>query len=414
MSQEVQRLVFDFRAPSEGLWEDLLTDWVPDALGGYGVEPASDQARGTWIEVADGPRKRRVPLPTMEFRVWASQSVEPSLSSAESQLGPEVFGYRDATTSYRVEHERYRAALRALHGTGIGVHLDVRDFFNSVRPEVLLDAGLIDDATMRTMRRTQQLFGTALLTGTRWSRRIGNIALRPLDDAIRALAPFVRWQDDVIAIASTDGHRRQIVSGARKSLADLGLQLNEEKLGRPPTGPPIAFPDVGRLPPTERRAQLEAVVHSNLASLAQAKRLVRGYAEAKDPMLLTHAVDLTNAAPGLAPRVAMYLAELADAGLEIELVADVLAEAALANDLWVQSRFVAAACHHPALAARLVSMGPKILRPSAPGWAKDLAARCQHAAAVPFRPPSPRVRRALERYDWTGLRPSLPVVKTNL
>lgn len=414
MRQQVSSPVFAGDPPSEGLREDLLTDWVPDALGGYGVEPEASHTPGTWIDVSDGSHMRRVPIPRLEFRVWASQSVEPSLASAEVRLGPEVFGYRDATTSYRLEHARYRATLRELEGTGIAIHLDVRDFFRSVSPKVCRTAGLVDEPTYSTMVHTQRVFGTALLSGTRWSRRVGNLLLRPLDDRIRESARFVRWQDDVTAYVSTEEQGRQLVVSARQALSGLGLRLNEQKLTSKPAQPHRTFLDVAGMPPSERHAQLDRLMTSDLTSLSEAKRLVRGFAEATDPNLLPHVYRLTRTAPGLAPRIAMYVAALADANIEIDQVAEALTHGITEHDLWVQSRLVAAACHHPALAMRVLGANPAILGPTAPSWVSDLAARCRHAAAEAFGSPSLRVTRALESHDWAALRKALPVTTTTL
>src|SRR5699024_8585475 len=100
---------------SPALWEDIKTDWIPDALGGAFLNtnsPPEEAAETVAVPTASGLKV--VPLPSVEMRAWAASQCDPFLSSQERSLDGRVFGYRDAITPYRESHAEFRIKLADL------------------------------------------------------------------------------------------------------------------------------------------------------------------------------------------------------------------------------------------------------------------------------------------------------------
>src|SRR4051812_42790385 len=119
-------------APPHWLVEDLKTDWVPDALGGYGTTTNDGDGPGDRMVVATSRGPREVALAPLSFRVHASKSVELCLMTEERRLSSSVFGYRDLSTPYRDEWRRAQERRATLSAVAPEVYTDIRGFFSEV------------------------------------------------------------------------------------------------------------------------------------------------------------------------------------------------------------------------------------------------------------------------------------------
>jgi RNA-directed DNA polymerase len=158
---------------------------------------------------------------------------------------------RGPRTAYR-EVRKVRG-LRRLHC----LHLDVRDFFNSIPVELLLSSlppTIAEDEPLhRLLEKTlldqrvqigdEQRFDThkGVMAGTPLAPLLSNLYLRSLDGAFdEAGVPFLRYADDMIVFGSAEEvarHRHDI----ERRLAALGLGLNERKTRLSAAGEPWEF-----------------------------------------------------------------------------------------------------------------------------------------------------------------------------
>jgi RNA-directed DNA polymerase len=158
---------------------------------------------------------------------------------------------RGPRTAYR-EIRRIRG-MRGLHC----LHLDVRDYFNSIPIEPLLaslprtitDDGPLHRLLAKTLRDQRVISDGAqtvdlhkgVMAGTPLAPLLSNLYLRPVDDAFeRAGIPFLRYADDVVVFGSREevGHYGQDIE---ERLAALGLQLNGQKTRLSAPGQPWEF-----------------------------------------------------------------------------------------------------------------------------------------------------------------------------
>ena len=158
---------------------------------------------------------------------------------------------RGPRTAYR-DIRRIRG-LQSMHC----LHLDVRDFFNSIPVEPLiasLPVTITDDEplyrllamTLRGQRvrsGDEVIFDThkGVMAGTPLAPLLSNLYLRSLDDAFeQAGVPFLRYADDMVVFGSEQEVLRH---GAEieESLAALGLELNPRKTRLSAPGEPWEF-----------------------------------------------------------------------------------------------------------------------------------------------------------------------------
>jgi RNA-directed DNA polymerase len=137
------------------------------------------------------------------------------------------------------------------------LHVDVRDYFNSIPVDALLTtlpSVIADDPSLNrllsiTLRDSRVLIGDAeanephkgVMAGTPLAPILSNLYLRPLDDAFeRAAVPYVRYADDIVVFgnrSAVEQHRYEIES----RLAGLGLELNHRKTRLSGPGEPWEF-----------------------------------------------------------------------------------------------------------------------------------------------------------------------------
>jgi RNA-directed DNA polymerase len=158
---------------------------------------------------------------------------------------------RGPRTAYR-DIRRIRG-LQRMHC----LHLDVRDFFNSIPVESLLaslPSSITDDEPLHrllveVLRDQRVLSGDeavvdvhkGVMAGTPLAPLLSNLYLRPLDDAFeQAGVPFLRYADDMVVFGS---EQEVLQHGAEieESLAALGLELNPRKTRLSAPGEPWEF-----------------------------------------------------------------------------------------------------------------------------------------------------------------------------
>jgi hypothetical protein len=195
---------------------------------------------------------------------------------------------RGPRTAYR-EIRKIRG-LQTLHC----LHLDVRDFFNSIPVEALLEslpATITEDEPLRrlltkTLRDQRVINGDDLITdshkgvmaGTPLAPLLSNLYLQPLDAAFEeARTPFLRYADDMIVFGTAQEVMRHGFDIERR-LAALGLELNARKTRLSPSGTPWEF-----LGLRYERGSLD-LAHNTVAKLRRrARRIARRARRRQDP-----------------------------------------------------------------------------------------------------------------------------------
>jgi RNA-directed DNA polymerase len=158
---------------------------------------------------------------------------------------------RGPRTAYR--DVRRIHGLRALHC----LHLDVRDFFNSIPVEQLLASlppSIADDEPLyrllaATLRERQVVSGDevvvddhkGVMAGTPLAPLLSNLYLRSLDDVFEsARIPFLRYADDMVVFGTAD-QVAEHGADIQRRLAALGLELNPKKTRLSAPGEPWEF-----------------------------------------------------------------------------------------------------------------------------------------------------------------------------
>lgn len=137
------------------------------------------------------------------------------------------------------------------------LHLDVRDFFNSIPVEPLLaslPATIKEDeplyGLLSTMLRDERVLvgddvvldtHKGVMAGSPLAPLLSNLYLRPLDDAFeRARVPFLRYADDMVVFGTPDEVALHGID-IEKRLATFGLHLNPRKTRLSASGRPWEF-----------------------------------------------------------------------------------------------------------------------------------------------------------------------------
>jgi hypothetical protein len=158
---------------------------------------------------------------------------------------------RGPRTAYR-DIRRIRG-LNALHC----LHLDVRDFFNSIPVESVLGSlptTITEDEPLHrllvdVLRDPRVLSGDevivdthkGVMAGTPLAPVLSNLYLRPLDDVFeQAAVPFLRYADDMI-VFGTEQEVQLRGAEIEEQLAMLGLELNPRKTKLSAPGEPWEF-----------------------------------------------------------------------------------------------------------------------------------------------------------------------------
>ena len=204
---------------------------------------------------------------------------------------------RGPRTAYR-DIRRIRG-LQRLHC----LHLDVRDYFNSIPVEQLL-ASLPPSITAdeplyhllaKTLRDQRVISGDeqindshkGVMAGTPIAPLLSNLYLRPLDAVFEeARVPFVRYADDMV-VFGTERDVTRYGDDIERRLADLGLELNSRKTRLSPPGRPWEF-----LGLRYERGALDLATNTVGKLRRRVRRIARRARRRQDPAL--HAVRRLN------------------------------------------------------------------------------------------------------------------------
>jgi RNA-directed DNA polymerase len=242
------------------------------------------------LNKADGRKKVVFTFaPADELLLKALNRILQSTTAADqSRLCHSFQPGRGPRTAYR-EVRKIRG-LQKLHC----LHLDVRDYFNSIPVEPLLaslPATIAEDEPLhrvlaKTLRDQRVISGSeqindphkGVMAGTPLAPLLSNLYLRPLDTAFEeARIPFLRYADDMVVFGTEEDVKRYGLDIERR-LADLGLELNPTKTRLSPPGHPWEF-----LGLRYERGHLDLATNTVAKLRRRARRIARRARRRTDP-----------------------------------------------------------------------------------------------------------------------------------
>lgn len=243
------------RALSAAFDGDLLTEYVPDALGAADVRrrialgrplddgPLDDGPLGDGplgeepfhvgqLSVPLARRAETIPVVSCAARARLLLLTEEALAAHTPR--PEVFSYRSLGWEYRPAYQARQQHLRALAarpGLPLVLVLDVHRFGRSLPLDTLVGAPWMTERLAGALTALHGAAGRGLLPGHRWSNRLATAALAPLDVTVAALAPgrWARWGDDLHVFVRDHAEADDIRAAVVTALQGLGLRLSAEK-----------------------------------------------------------------------------------------------------------------------------------------------------------------------------------------
>ena len=174
------------------------------------------------------------------------------------------------------------------------LHLDVRDFFNSIPIEPLLasfPAAITEDEPLNRLlattlreshvRNWDELvveLHKGLMAGTPLAPLLSNLYLRSLDDAFEeARIPYLRYADDIVVFGTADEVARHRLDIEQRLMA-LGLELNPRKTRLSSPGEPWEF-----LGLRYDKGSLDLATNSVAKLRRRVRRIVRRARRRSDP-----------------------------------------------------------------------------------------------------------------------------------
>jgi RNA-directed DNA polymerase len=176
------------------------------------------------------------------------------------------------------------------------LHVDVRDYFNSIPIEQLLESLPAPVSTDRALMRALSVTlrdrlvladgrivedgHKGVMAGTPLAPLLSNLYLRPVDDAFqKAGGAYVRYADDILVLG--DSTRLEEARGLiERRLGDLGLALNERKTRYTAPGQPWEF-----LGFRFERGSLDVAPNTAAKLRRRARRLARRAADRDLPVV---------------------------------------------------------------------------------------------------------------------------------
>ncbi|GHE78401.1 hypothetical protein GCM10018785_53200 [Streptomyces longispororuber] len=394
---------------------DLLTDYVPDALGAVDVRrllctgrPLEDPLHVGHLRVPLARRLEVVPVVSCAARARMLRLTEQALSAHVPR--PEVFSYRSLDWRYRPAYQERQHHLRALAARGglpLVLVLDVHRFGRSLPLDVLCRTPWMTERLAEALTALYSAAGRALLPGHRWANRLATAVLAPLDDAVASLAPgrWTRWGDDLHVFVRDHAEADDIRAAAAAVLRRLGLRLSAEK--STVTGAASVLTRSARV----IRGRAQDVWRSGLSDGdVQALR----YALPRTPPDDTVSRTLVGAVrdhPGLLPRAVHYLDRAAHSPAARAAAEDLLLTAE--PDAFAAARLLPLAARHPGLVPAVPDALLAVAEESEVGPLRELAFRVAVSGGRRHTwPPTPRMRGRLAQ--GAELARDLPDVNTLL
>ena len=179
---------------------------------------------------------RVLAIPTVEDRVVIEllrTAIEPEV---EPLLSRAAFAYRPRRSAREAVDA---VSERIARGAGWIAHADIRDFFDSIRLDAVLDAvgDLTTDAPLvrllgRVLRRHARSPGRGLAQGSALSPLLSNVALLPLDRRLCAAGfDLVRYSDNLCVVAKAQPEAEEALRAMDAEMRRLGLAMKREKSG---------------------------------------------------------------------------------------------------------------------------------------------------------------------------------------
>ncbi|UNO42199.1 hypothetical protein [Streptomyces sp. MST-110588] len=378
---------------------DLLTDYVPDALGAVDVRrllsigrPLDDEPfRVGHLRVPLARRAEVIPVVSCAARARMLRLTEQALSDHVPR--PEVFSYRSLNWQYRPAYQARQRHLRALAARAdlpLVLVLDVHRFSRSLPLDVLVRAPWMTERLAGALTALHTAAGRGLLPGHRWASRLATAALAPLDDTVASYAPgrWARWGDDLHVFVRDQDEADDIRAAAAITLQQLGLRLSAEKS----TVTKAASVLAGPAHIIEGRP--EEVWRSGLAD-GDVRNL--RFALFRTPPVDTVSRTLVGAVrdrPGLLPRAVHYLDRAVHSPLGQAAAKELLRTSE--PDAFTAARLLPLAARHPALLPAVPDALTEVGDRSEFVPLRELACRVGALRGRPhMRPPTPRMRRWL-------------------
>lgn len=344
-------------ALARGFVADLLTDWVPDAIGavdavgalGEGSTPSASPVEADEITVQMAMHSERLAIIDVMLRARLHWLVDEALTGHLPPPG--VFSYRSSYSDYHAGYWKRAARLRELSTDDrypLVLYADVHRFSASVSLEILVRQPWMTSALAKELTALHAVAGRCCLRGHIWANRLCGTVLEPLDAALeRAVGPrWVRWSDDIHVFVTDDDEAQQVRQLIAEELANQGLRLSDAKTGIRSAAWPLAGParNVAGQPAEVWRL---AVEHDDVRA---ARYALSRLGPLGDAIALRDLVAITGAHPYLLPRAIHYLDHFAETTKGMEIFHQWLEREPAP---WPQARLLALAIRHPALLVTL-------------------------------------------------------------
>jgi hypothetical protein len=395
---------------------DLLTDWVPDAIGAAdviaglyrGEVPPPQPVRAAQLLAAMATRCELIPVIDVAARARLHCLTEDALVGYSPDQN--VFGYRslevDYRAAYHVRQERLRSFARDPRYPLV-LAVDVARFSASVPLPVILRQTWMTPVLADEIIALRATTGRCLLPGHHWANRIGSAVLGGVDAALRSAVGrrWIRWADDFHVLLTGSQEADQVRHLLSAELARVGLKLSEEKTRLLPTSALPSGParDVSGDP---AHVWQRGVANTDVRALRYA---LPRLAARHDPVALGDLLSITAEHSYLIPRAVHYLDRFAEsssgAAIGVELLQRETTPAVI-------GRLLALAVRHPALLAAVPDHA--LLAATSADVPALLALVWRTAMAHGKTPPPPTQRIAAWVRDGGQLALHLPSLETLL
>ncbi|MFE6775672.1 hypothetical protein [Streptomyces sp. NPDC057702] len=386
----------DDLALSVSFGHDLLTDWIPDALGATDVlrglaagrAPGSGALAVEWLRVPLAHRREVVPVVSTAVRARLHHATERALRGVTAP--PEVFSYRgpgwDYTTAFRRRGERLRD-LAGRDDLPLVLGLDVHRFGRSLPLATVLGASWMSEQLGALVSQLHAAAGHVVFSSHRWANRVGGAALAPVDATLGGLVPgrWLRWADDWHVFVRDEAEADRVREAVREALAALGLTLASAKGGLRPAATVLAGParDVAGAPSRVWRASTR---EDDLRGMRFALPRLP-----PDPRASREVPAAVRKWPALLPRAVMYLNRAVDTTDGRAAVAELLD--GVGRDRYAAARLLALASRY----AEVADLVPDAVLELAaddlsPVGLRELATRVAVLARRPHLAPDPTPR----------------------
>ncbi|MFI6905330.1 hypothetical protein ACIBKY_28990 [Nonomuraea sp. NPDC050394] len=345
-------------ALADGFVADLLTDWVPDAIGAVDAiralretpAPPATPVATDEITVQMARRSERLAIIDVMLRARLHWLVDEALT--DHLPAPGVFSYRSGHSGYHTGYWQRAARLRELSSDQrypLVLYADVHHFSASVSLETLLRQPWMTSVLAAELSAINVVAGHCCLRGHLWANRLCGTVLEPLDAALEQAvgSRWVRWSDDIHVFVTDDDEAQRVRQLIAEELSNQGLRLSDAKTGVGPATWPLAGParNVAGRPAEVWRAGVE---HNDMRALRFA---LPRLGPLGDPVALRDLLAVTAAHPYLLPRAISYLDHFAETTEGVEIFHQWLERELV--EPWPLARLLALAIRHPALLSAL-------------------------------------------------------------